>query len=293
MAIALFYCFIFFTIPAFAGRAKKIMGLIYAVSSFLLYCVLMYISRGAKDLSLLFHPLQSFLKTPFVDYCVFVFFEYLIYALGYWFAMDSINKARNIKLLEQQKIEIENQFLKEQLSPHFLYNTLSYFYTKTIDKNPEVADGIIILTDILRYSLKMDTDRVPLAMEVEHIENLVMINNLRFNNKLNIVFLNETDPDFEYEIISHSLITLVENAFKYGDLLDKDNPVRFFLSTDKTGIHFKLVNKKTSAPKAKSNGIGLKNLRRRLDFLYKDGYTLSIKDEDIWYTAELFIKGKI
>ena len=292
MAIAVFYGFVFLMIPAFASKSRKFLGLVYAALIFGIYSILMYLSKGINGFKLLDHPFGSFLKAPFVDYCIFVFFEYLIYALAYWFATDGIRKARNIIILERQKAEIENQFLKEQLSPHFLYNTLSYFYTKTINNNPDVAEGIITLTDILRYSLKMDTENVPLILEIEHIENLIKINNLRFNNKLNVIFTNEVHPDFDYMIISHSLITLVENAFKYGDLLSKDNPVRFLLSTDETGIHFKIINKKNSAPKSKSNGIGLKNLRRRLDFLYKDDYTLNIKDEDTWYTAELFIKGK-
>lgn len=220
-----------------------------------------------------------------------MFFEYFIYALGYWFAMDGIKKAKNIKLLEQQKTEIENQFLKEQLSPHFLYNTLSYFYTKTLAYNPELADGIITLTEILRYTLKTDTEKVFLSLETDHIENLIKINNIRFSNRLNIIFIKEYDHEHRLEIVPHSLITLVENAFKYGDLLDQDNPVRFTLKADPSGIFFSVNNKKNIVPKIESNGTGLNNLRRRLDFLYRNNYSLNIKDEHKWYNVELYIKG--
>ncbi|WP_082035885.1 histidine kinase [Pedobacter lusitanus] len=154
-----------------------------------------------------------------------------------------------MKLLEQQKVEIENQFLKEQLSPHFLYNTLSYFYTKIFKVNPEVADGIITLTDILRYTLKMDTEKVRLSLEVEHIENLIKINNIRFNNRLNVVFTKEYEEEDHFQIVPHSLITLVENAFKYGDLLDKDNPIRFTMKADHSGIFFSVQNKKKHGSK--------------------------------------------
>ncbi|WP_443945783.1 sensor histidine kinase [Pedobacter sp. AW1-32] len=291
MAVALFYALVYWVIPSFRDKKKRMFGILYFFLSLLLFCFFRYLSKGVSDLNILKKPFDSFLHPAFFNFCLYVFFEYFIYALGFWFAVDSIKKNRNIAVLEQQRLEIENQFLKEQLSPHFLYNTLSFFYTKTLALDDNLAEGLMILTDILRYSLKTDGEKVPLELEVEHIENLIKINNLRFSGKLNFVFNKNFETESEHLLIPHVLITFVENAFKYGDSTDPDNPIRIDLKTTKEGIYFEIRNKKAVGFRVHSTGIGLSSLKKRLDFLYKEDYLLEIENEPTWYNVKLFIKG--
>lgn len=292
LGTCLFYAFVFIVIPRFS-TIKKLPAAIFAMLAlFAVYCYIRYaFKNNILDPAILIHPFSSYLQAPFIHYCVFIFFEYFIYASGYSFAMDSIRKAKSIKAMEQQRLEIENQLLKEQISPHFLYNTLSYFYTKTLKYDPELADGIVTLTDMLRYSLKLETDKISLSEEVEHIENIIKINKLRFNNQVSVVLTKEFDPETEYEIIPHAFITLVENAFKYGDVMDQNRPLALSVKASDKGINFTVINKKSNATRYKSNGTGLNNLRRRLDLLYREDYSLTIEEKDDTFIADLFIKN--
>lgn len=292
LGTGLFYCFAIFIIPFFSVKKKRMWGVFFFLVLFVVYCYLRFLSKNNfSSFGTILHPLDSYLKRPFIYFCIFVFLEYFIYAIGYWFAMDSIQKTKNVALLKQQNLEVENQFLKEQLSPHFLYNTLSYFYSKTLNFDEDLADGLLILTDILRYSLKTDVEKVPLKLEIEHIENLIKINNLRFNGAVNLIFNKKFETEDEHLISPHLLITLVENAFKYGNSIDKENPIRIDLKSNKEGLSFEISNKKAIGFKTESTGIGIVSLRKRLDFLYKKDYILEIRDEALWYNVKLFIKG--
>jgi two-component system LytT family sensor kinase len=292
LGTGLFYFFAIVIIPLFSRSGKWLIGLFSSAVLFIIYCCLRFLSKeGFSSFADVINPVGTYLKAPFVYFCIFVYLEYFIYAIGYWFAMDSIQKSKNIAFLKQQQLEVENQFLKEQLSPHFLYNTLSYFYSKTLVLDQNLAEGLLILTDILRYSLKTDVEKVPLELEVLHIDNLIKINNLRFNQGLKLNFTKIYDADAQHLISPHILITLVENAFKYGNAIDKDNPIQINLKSTKQGIYFEINNKKATGFKTKSTGIGIISLRKRLDFLYKQDYLLEIKDEAMWYNVKLSIKG--
>lgn len=293
MAIILFYSFVFIVIPRLVVLRKAFYGLIYLLGILFIYCCLRYITKfGLHGEHSILNPMDSFLKPPFIYYCIFVYFEYQIFAIGYWFAMDSVKKANSIKKLERHQMEVENQFLKEQISPHFLYNTLSYFYTKTLHFDANLAEGIVTLTDILRYSLKGNGAKVPLEEEVEHIENLFKISNLRFNNQIKVIF--HTSGLLEnYKIIPHAFITLVENALKYGDVHDENHPIRIFLTVEGGSFRFVIKNRKMSKLTNKPSGTGLRNLQRRLDLAYQQDYLLKIEDEPTFYTATLEINDNI
>lgn len=289
MAVTLFYCFVFIVIPRLMLLKKSIIGLSYFILILLVYCCLRYISKfGLSGEHIILNPFDSFLKRPFVYFCVFVYFEYFIYALGYWFAMESVRKSNSIKELERNQMEVENQFLREQISPHFLYNSLSYFYGKTLAYDAELAEGIVVLTDILRYSLKGDGAKVPLQEEVENIENLFKISNLRFNNQIKVIF--HTSGILENSmVIPHAYITLVENALKYGDVHDENHPIRIFLIVEGSKFKFVIKNRKMTGANNKPSGTGLRNLKRRLDLAYNQNYELKLENEPDFYTATLEI----
>jgi len=202
------------------------------------------------------------------------------------------------KVLEAQKMQLEVEksqanfnFLKAQINPHFLHNTLNFLYARSLPYSAELSEGILTLSDIMRYALSEGNARdgkAPLKDEIEHVRNVIKINQLRFSNNLNVNF--EVNGVLNGAmIIPFVLITLVENAFKHGDLKKQEYPIDIKLNVDRNKLYFYCRNKKKSGPKELSTGIGLENIKNRLDLAYGQNYSLNIKDEPEFYTTELTI----
>ena len=124
--------------------------------------------------------------------------------------------------------------------------------------------------------------------EIEHVRNVIKINQLRFSNNLNVQFdvqgvINGST------IIPFVLITLVENAFKHGDLKSNESPIVIRVNVEDGIIYFYCRNKKKSGPKELSTGIGLDNIKKRLELAYGRDHKLKVKDEGEYYTTELTI----
>ena len=202
------------------------------------------------------------------------------------------------KILEEQKMQLEVEkstanfnFLKAQINPHFLHNTLNFLYAKSLPYSEELSEGILTLSDIMRYALSEGNakdGKAPLKDEIEHVRNVIKINQLRFSNKLNVQFEVEGVVNGA-TIIPFVLITLVENAFKHGDLKHTSDPIDIRLKVDNHTLYFYCRNRKKSGPKELSTGIGLENIKKRLDLAYGKDYSFQVKDEAEFYTTELTI----
>lgn len=202
------------------------------------------------------------------------------------------------KVLEEQKMQLEVEkssanlnFLKAQINPHFLHNTLNFLYAKSLPYSPELSEGILTLSDIMRYALSEGNakdGKAPLKDEIEHVWNVIKINQLRFSNKLNVNF-NVIGLVDGISIIPFVLITIVENAFKHGDLKDQSNPIEIELEINRKRLSFRCRNKKKSGPKELSTGVGLDNIRKRLDLAYGGNYSFNIRNDADFYTTELII----
>jgi two-component system, LytTR family, sensor kinase len=202
------------------------------------------------------------------------------------------------KILEAQKMQLEVEksqanfnFLKAQINPHFLHNTLNFLYAKSLPYSSELSEGILTLSDIMRYALSEGNARdgkAPLKDEIEHVRNVIKINQLRFNNNLNVNFNVEGVVNGAM-IIPFVLITLVENAFKHGDLKSTQHPIEVRLQINEPKLYFYCRNKKKTGPRELSTGIGLDNINKRLELAYGSNYCLQVKDEAEFYTTELTI----
>lgn len=225
-----------------------------------------------------------------------VFYTALSLLVAYFNNLRDDKKQR--KILEAQKMQLELdkaqanfKFLKSQINPHFLHNTLNFFYAKSLPYSVELSEGILTLADIMRYALHEAVDiddKAPLKDEIEHVRNVIKINQLRFSNNLHVNF--EVKGVINgAEIIPFLLITVVENAFKHGDLQRVEYPINIKLVIEHNKLYFYCHNKKKSGPKEISTGLGLDNIRNRLDYAYGKTYRLLIKDEAEFYTTELTI----
>jgi two-component system LytT family sensor kinase len=202
------------------------------------------------------------------------------------------------RILEAQKLILETQisqanfnFLKAQINPHFLHNTLNFLYAKSLPYAPELSEGILTLSDIMRYALSQGNQKdgkAPLKDEIEHVHNVIKISQLRYNNQLKVNF--EVTGSIEGKmIIPFVLITIVENAFKHGDLKNEEAPIDIQLDVKGNKLYFYCRNKKKKGPKQLSTGIGLDNIHKRLELAYGDKYKFIVKDEMEFYTTELTI----
>lgn len=231
---------------------------------------------------------------------LWIYFVYANYAFGYYFARSAIK--RQIKLrdterekmqAEQRRLEAEYAFLRAQINPHFLHNTLNFFYAKSLGCSKELSDGILTLCEIMRYSLNSEEDEqgtVLLSKEVEHVQHVININQMRFSNQLQVEFAVSGNVE-TIRIVPLVLITLVENALKHGEITDAAHPliIKLDITEDDRRLYFSTYNKKKTGPKELSHGIGIENIRRRLYSAYKNNYRLDIKDGIDDYTVILSI----
>lgn len=219
-----------------------------------------------------------------------------------FFVLQRDERERNRILIEvNRKLELEqlqtkHDLLRAQINPHFLHNTLNLIYTRTRQYDRKLADGILLLSDSMRYSMdatKQQVDLVPLQDEIKHLRNLISLQQLRFDEKLNIQFT--TNGNHEgIQIPPLTLVTIAENAFKYGELYDPINPVTLELTIIETNegrlLGFTVSNSKRHGPVEHSFGVGLANIRLRLKEVYKSAFNLQVREETGSYFVNLTIQ---
>ena len=200
-------------------------------------------------------------------------------------------KKLETKILETQlKLkEQELNYLKMQIHPHFLFNTLNTMYGFALKQANETPEMILKLSNLLDYLLyQVDKPFVLLTTEINHIKDYIELEKLRFNDTLHI--------DFKYENILESikvppmlLLPFIENSFKHGSLNNGILSIKIYLIYSNKNLFFNIENDFTK-PEISSNGIGLENIKKRLDLLYKENYTLTIDATDSVFKVNLKLK---
>jgi sensor histidine kinase YesM len=196
-------------------------------------------------------------------------------------------------LLEKDLLQSENNFLRAQISPHFLYNCLNFFYSEVFEQQPRVGEAVLLLAQIMRYSLtdfSATNGLASLHAEIDHIRNVIEMHQMRFAQNLQLEFSAEGNLTDKL-IAPMILMTLVENVLKHGDLHDPSFPARIQCKVD-TGqkmICFSIKNKKGKAQSPFSSGIGHENLQQRLTKLFGDNFRLVISDQTNVYWEELWM----
>ncbi len=185
---------------------------------------------------------------------------------------------------EADRAEAELSFLKAQINPHFLYNTLNNIYTLAITNNPNTASSIMKLSNIMRYMTDDITDElVPLREELDCIANFIGLQELRLGDSTPINYQIEGIP-LNHKIAPLILMTFVENAFKYGISKQKKSPIVIKINISEEKLEFFAQNTDFSEnTKMNSTGIGIENTRQRLQFAYPGKHELKIgRDEDLF-----------
>ncbi|MBD1398642.1 histidine kinase [Pontibacter sp. JH31] len=215
---------------------------------------------------------------------------YILLGIAYGYVVDYFKTQEEKKELEKAKMATELAFLKSQINPHFLFNTINDIYSLTYQKSDLAPEALLKLSALLRYMLReSEADKVLLSKEVAYLEDVIDLQRIGLKGHAFIEFEKEGATD--QKLISPLvLIAFVENAFKHGVCDDPNHPIHINLAVEGNTLLFKVLNWKNNDQKDRTGGIGLVNVRRRLELLYPDCYTLEITDEPHTFKVELALQ---
>lgn len=217
--------------------------------------------------------------------------------MGLKFVKDRMLQKELLQEKEKQHTEMELSLLKSQLQPHFFFNTLNNLYSLTIQKSDLAPEVVLKLADLMSYMLyESGAPTVALGKEILHLENYMAIEQLRFGQRLTVLFEKEGLTE-ELKIPPLLLFPFVENSFKHG-FRHTIGAGRIEIALQAEGAHlfFRISNpvereagRETEGPVSDSAGIGLKNVIRRLDLLYGSRYTLDLVQAENIFSVHLKI----
>ncbi|MEO6730801.1 MAG: histidine kinase [Ferruginibacter sp.] len=225
-------------------------------------------------------------------FSVFIFLFILACSLAYRTIRDRIISDRIAKEKENEFLKTELSLLRSQVSPHFMFNVLNNMVALARKQSEQLEPSLIKLSSLMRYMLyETGEEKVSLEKETEYLQSYIDLQQQRFGKKVAInVTMKQADKMYFLEPML--LIPFVENAFKHGTGMIPDAQINIELSAEKDMLFFKVENKFDPASveiKDKASGIGLVNVQRRLDLLYKDNHRLTIEKEGWLFTVLLQI----
>ena len=287
-----FYGFTYFLIPRFLLKKKY---LAFWGCLFLVFAGFYLVKPTELFFSEVLLPLQG--QKPHngklfsLDFFTLVIFA-MIAALG--LAIQIVKQWRlsekRALLAETEKANAELSFLKAQVNPHFLFNTLSTLYTLIISKNEQAGDVVLKLSNIMRYITDdATTDFVTLEKEVAFITDYINLQRLQHGQKVQVDFSVTGNLEGK-EIAPLILLTYIENAFKYGLSTRETALITVRLEAKEDQVEFFCQNRLFATPRVtERTGIGLQNTQKRLAYIYPGKHTLTTSASDAHYTVSLIL----
>lgn len=228
------------------------------------------------------------IRRYFLDNIYFSIY-YSFVGIVYFFIQNALYSQSQERELKLQIRTAELLFLKSQINPHFLFNNLNNLYTLVYQNSPKSLQMISKLSELLRYMLYEKEDGISLQKETTYLQNFIDLQLMRYDFSPFISVAIQKDIPGPAKIIPMMLIPFVENAFKHGDLKDADHPLEIRMSVENDALNFMVINKKNTHQKDKTGGIGLQNVKKRLDLLYKNKHLLKIEDQKTSFSIRLTI----
>lgn len=234
-----------------------------------------------------FFHLPKIVKSVVYIFYPVTFVAVAIKLLKYWYANQ-----QQQQVLHQERLEAELKFLKTQIHPHFLFNTLNNLYALTLKASPKAPETVLKLSELINYMLyECTTDEVQLSKEVKFIRNYVDIEKMRYGDKLD-VDIRVKGETHERKVPALILLPLVENCFKHGasETLQL-SWVKLTIDMQPSLTVIKVENNKNGERVVqKKEGIGIQNVKRRLDLLYPNRHELKIVNGEETFLVILTIQ---
>lgn len=197
-----------------------------------------------------------------------------------------------LKEMQNEKLKAEVNYLKAQINPHFLFNTLNSIYALTLKKSDQAPWAVLRLSEMMRYVVtESHSEKVPLEYEIQYISDYIDLQKLRMGKHTDFEFEVKGNPS-KKRIAPIILVNYVENAFKYGINPDEPSKISIFINIDSKGVELTVENKIT----VKQNDLlentteGNKNTKKRLDYFYPNKYRLDIDHRADFYAVKLYIE---
>lgn len=266
-------------------------------------CVVITISGCTQFNIFLFDKLINYILPGYYFISYYEFFDILKFVLVYfavssllkfsksWFLLTETN--RRLSQLQKEKIETELKALKGQINPHFLFNSMNSIYSLALNRSEKTPEIILKLSDIMRYIIyEANTNFVDLSKEINYLNDYIDLQKLRTDNRATVKFEIIGNLD-KVKVAPLLFFPLVENSFKHGVKGSTGKSyVNIELLVDDTNIKFNIENNKgiiDDVERKEYKGIGLDNVKKRLEMIYSDRHELSIVDKEDAFKVELKI----
>ncbi len=238
---------------------------------------------------------MPFLIYKLVEYAVIILFP-VIFSIGIRISWDWYEEKNRAQQLVVERKESELNYLKAQINPHFLFNILNNLYGLSLEGSEKVPKLILKLSKILNYSLyESESDHIAIGNEIELIKDFIALERERYEERIKVDFTIDENLDWDLQIPPLLLIPLVENAFKHGVNESIEGvPISIEIKKPNDYLYFEVINS-IAIPEDRNNhnGLGLKNLKRRLELLYPKAYTFDtcLENEEFKATLKLNLNG--
>ena len=219
------------------------------------------------------------------------FLKFLLIPIPFFAVLWGYEQWRWLRMLKADKAKAELTLLKNQINPHFFFNTLNNLYGLAVEKSDQAPAMILKLSDIMRYTIyEGNSDFVALEDEVTYLEDYIELHRIRYQKKVNISF--QKDLTHSHKIAPLLLIIPLENAFKHGvESLTADAFIDLKIHTTPTHVYFSISNNYEGVERGQE-GIGLANLKKRLALIYPNKHQLEITQSEDKYTVSLEIESE-
>ncbi len=287
--ICFFYLNAFVLLPKLFSQ-KKIVA--YIVITFLLLIIVATTNATIASIYRAQVPPRPFIRVW--AYRVFISLANLALSTSYRLIMDNFKREQFLKEKEKENLIAELSFLRSQISPHFVFNVLNSVVSLVRKKSDQAEPVLMELSNLMRYMLyESDAEKVSVTKMIMYLTSYINLQKMRFGDDIKLDFKIENNTVNDHYIEPMLFIPLVENAFKHGIGIVEHPEIRVVLKVSGQSINLYVSNKydsKTKVQKDKKSGIGLNNLKRRLDLLYQHKHQFAIIENENEFTATLNIQ---
>lgn len=231
--------------------------------------------------------------TPLAYYLLDNFYWFstpAVVSIMLWVIVQHIQSLERTAILLSEKKQAEIQFLKAQINPHFIFNTLNNIYALVVTKSEKALPALERLSELLRFTTyETEKDFIEISMEIQYIESYVELENLRNKCLINVDFKKEI-ANANQLVPPYLIFPFFENAIKHAVLNDFENPIQIYLKLDSNELLLTSSNKCNRKQKDGQGGLGLENLKMRLEYYYPNQYTFEIIEEGQFFKCHLQIQ---
>ena len=278
------YLNVYWVIPSFLIQKKYVHYIIILIVLIFIWGIVLAFVEPWIDRNWFNLPKEESDLSNGISGMVFIIIISTLINLSY----KSFGQSSKIKQIENEQLHLELSSLKNQINPHFFFNTLNNLYALSLEKSDDTPLVILKLSEMMRYTIyDCKAPEVSISGEVSYLENFIALQKVRHHKRGIITFKNDINNPTA-KVAPMILIVFLENAFKHGfDLMEKDAIININLKMDENKVHFYIENNFTASENENQPGIGLENVKRRLSLIYPNTHKLKIVKDSNLFSVDL------